>query len=265
MILIQFHQTLQHLLHYINDLSNHRHHLSKLNFRKLKKKKLSYKFIYGIFSNLNGSMEQPVFFNGFRSRSNSPESDNSVVSNVENNIVDIMNFLSLNTHQNQQQQQHQQQQTNVLNTLNSADIELAKLQNLQTLNTLKLIQHQQQQQQQQQQFQYQQQQQQQQNQVSFPIFGLNQLLHTGCTPTQLKSFQIQQTQATSSDANLDRIARFHRSAAALYDATCYWSGTLPPRSHKIITYSPKVFLGGIPWDLTEQYLISIFKQFGNIK
>lgn len=95
-------------------------------------------------------------------------------------------------------------------------------------------------------------------------FGFNQFLH-GCTPAQLKNFQIQQTQATSCDANLDRIARFHRSAAALHDATCYWSGVLPPRSHKIITYSPKVFLGGIPWDLTEQHLLQIFQQFGNVK
>jgi cytoplasmic polyadenylation element-binding protein len=49
---------------------------------------------------------------------------------------------------------------------------------------------------------------------------------------------------------------------ALYDATCTWSGILPPRSHRLITYSPKVFLGGIPWDISEQSLVQIFRQFG---
>lgn len=49
------------------------------------------------------------------------------------------------------------------------------------------------------------------------------------------------------------------------DATCTWSGFLQPRIHKVVNYSPKVFLGGIPWDISEQSLIQIFKQFGPIK
>lgn len=65
--------------------------------------------------------------------------------------------------------------------------------------------------------------------------------------------------------NLDRAARFHRSAASVYDATCTWSGILPPRSSKPVGYSSKVFLGGVPWDISEQLLIQTFKQFGPIR
>uniref|UniRef100_A0AAG5CNI3 RRM domain-containing protein n=1 Tax=Anopheles atroparvus TaxID=41427 RepID=A0AAG5CNI3_ANOAO len=68
-----------------------------------------------------------------------------------------------------------------------------------------------------------------------------------------------------SDINLDRIARFHRSSAAHYDATCTWSGVLPPRSNRLVTYSSKIFLGGMPWDISEQSLVQIFKPFGSIK
>ncbi|EAU76996.3 AGAP003080-PA [Anopheles gambiae str. PEST] len=67
------------------------------------------------------------------------------------------------------------------------------------------------------------------------------------------------------DINLDRIARFHRSSAAHYDATCTWSGVLPPRSSRLVTYSSKIFLGGMPWDISEQSLVQIFKPFGSIK
>lgn len=54
-------------------------------------------------------------------------------------------------------------------------------------------------------------------------------------------------------------------SVALFDATCTWSGYLQPRVHKVVNYSPKVFLGGIPWDISEQSLIQIFRQFGPIK
>merc|ERR1719186_769231 len=56
--------------------------------------------------------------------------------------------------------------------------------------------------------------------------------------------------------SLDRAARLYRNAAALFDATCTWSGKLPPpRSNSIPLYSCKVFLGGIPWDITENNLV----------
>ena len=38
---------------------------------------------------------------------------------------------------------------------------------------------------------------------------------------------------------------------ANHDATCTWSGVLPPKKCENPIYSCKVFLGGVPWDITE--------------
>lgn len=38
---------------------------------------------------------------------------------------------------------------------------------------------------------------------------------------------------------------------AVNEATFTWSGQLPPRNYKNPMYSCKVFLGGVPWDITE--------------
>lgn len=65
--------------------------------------------------------------------------------------------------------------------------------------------------------------------------------------------------------SLDRAAKFHRNAAALCNPTCTWSGILPQRIQKPTGYSSKVFLGGLPWDITESLLIATFKQFGPIR
>ncbi|XP_058792267.1 translational regulator orb2 isoform X2 [Phymastichus coffea] len=65
--------------------------------------------------------------------------------------------------------------------------------------------------------------------------------------------------------SLDKAARCHRNAAAGSDATYTWRGDLPQRTQKPVAYSSKVFLGGVPWDITEAALISTFKQFGSIK
>ncbi|KAK9512661.1 hypothetical protein O3M35_001036 [Rhynocoris fuscipes] len=61
--------------------------------------------------------------------------------------------------------------------------------------------------------------------------------------------------------------RYQRSMSAtrIKEATCTWSGPLPPRIHKNPTYSCKVFLGGVPWDITEATLMQAFSKFGSIK
>lgn len=76
--------------------------------------------------------------------------------------------------------------------------------------------------------------------------------------------------------SIEREARLHRQAAGMRDAldlhhcsstvpeyrlslissavneaTFTWSGQLPPRNNKDPLYSCKVFLGGVPWDITE--------------
>lgn len=65
--------------------------------------------------------------------------------------------------------------------------------------------------------------------------------------------------------SIERAARLYRNAAAFCEANCTWSGQLPPSIHKNPTYSCKVFLGGVPWDITESGLIEAFAPFGPIK
>uniref|UniRef100_A0A3P9NGQ5 Cytoplasmic polyadenylation element binding protein 1a n=1 Tax=Poecilia reticulata TaxID=8081 RepID=A0A3P9NGQ5_POERE len=67
----------------------------------------------------------------------------------------------------------------------------------------------------------------------------------------------------SDDAfSIEREARLHRQAAAVNEATFTWSGQLPPRNNKDPIYSCKVFLGGVPWDITEAGLINTFSGYG---
>lgn len=65
--------------------------------------------------------------------------------------------------------------------------------------------------------------------------------------------------------SLEQAARNHRNGTAIYDASCTWHGQLPPRNQKNLQYSCKVFLGGVPWDITESTLVSTFKPFGPIR
>lgn len=48
----------------------------------------------------------------------------------------------------------------------------------------------------------------------------------------------------------------------LSDPTYTWSGHLPPKIYKNPIYSNKVFLGGVPWDITEAGLQQAFRPFG---
>lgn len=49
------------------------------------------------------------------------------------------------------------------------------------------------------------------------------------------------------------------------DPVFTWHGQLPKIVHNNPNYSCKVFLGGVPWDITEDGLIMAFSQFGSIK
>ncbi|XP_069168133.1 cytoplasmic polyadenylation element-binding protein 1-A isoform X3 [Procambarus clarkii] len=70
---------------------------------------------------------------------------------------------------------------------------------------------------------------------------------------------------TTDPYSIEKAAKLHRNAAAVCDATCTWSGQLPTRMHKNPIYSCKVFLGGVPWDVTESALKQTFMHFGNIQ
>ncbi|XP_077525547.1 polyadenylation element binding protein orb isoform X2 [Amblyomma americanum] len=73
------------------------------------------------------------------------------------------------------------------------------------------------------------------------------------------------TASTGDSDNIEKAAKLHRSAASFSEASCCWSGTLPPRTLKNSSLSCKVFLGGVPWDISEPGLIEAFAAFGNIK
>ena len=38
-----------------------------------------------------------------------------------------------------------------------------------------------------------------------------------------------------------------------------WSGQLPPKTHRNPSFSNKIFLGGVPWDVTEASLVQAFR------
>lgn len=67
---------------------------------------------------------------------------------------------------------------------------------------------------------------------------------------------------------LERAALDNRNAASRQEATCTWSGQLPTPGRSqggSMVHSCKVFLGGVPWDITESGLVHAFKEFGSIR
>lgn len=151
--------------------------------------------------------------------------------------------------QAQQQQQEAQQRQQEQQAFQYSQAELKQLQAFQAFQIL------------------QQQQQQQQLQQQLNSAPIQQILQQQILNrfNQVQQMQSWRQPAANGNNTLDHAAKYHRSSAALYDASCTWSGVLPPRSHRFITYSPKVFLGGIPWDISEQTLMQILKPFGQIR
>lgn len=82
---------------------------------------------------------------------------------------------------------------------------------------------------------------------------------TPCTSGSEMNFNFDPEMQLKENSNLD-----HR-----YSSTCkapyLWNGILPHRTNRITTYSPKVFIGGIPWDMSEQSLNKLFEPFGRIR
>jgi cytoplasmic polyadenylation element-binding protein len=75
-------------------------------------------------------------------------------------------------------------------------------------------------------------------------------------------------QNTNYFTNKDRIeemAKSHRNAASQADARYTWSGNLPTNQvHKNPVYSCKVFLGGVPWEMSDHDIKLTFSRFGAI-
>ncbi|KAK6043990.1 hypothetical protein COOONC_18505 [Cooperia oncophora] len=59
--------------------------------------------------------------------------------------------------------------------------------------------------------------------------------------------------------------RGHLVTATVTDPCCkgyMWSGELPPRNYSNPTFSSKIFVGGVPWDISETALIDAFSPYG---
>ncbi|XP_051741289.1 cytoplasmic polyadenylation element-binding protein 1-like isoform X19 [Ctenopharyngodon idella] len=64
---------------------------------------------------------------------------------------------------------------------------------------------------------------------------------------------------------IEREAKRHEQAAAVNYATYTWEGQLPPRHYENPVYSCKVFLGGVPWGITDVILLNTFSVFGPLR
>lgn len=85
------------------------------------------------------------------------------------------------------------------------------------------------------------------------------------SPANLWSAQDIVYQRFNNVDKIERAASLHRTAASYSEPQYTWSGQLPSRSYKNPVYSCKVFLGGVPWDVTEQGLIETFGRFGPLR
>ncbi|RXG51933.1 Cytoplasmic polyadenylation element-binding protein 1-B [Armadillidium vulgare] len=98
------------------------------------------------------------------------------------------------------------------------------------------------------------------------LFGGIGGLRTSTSPNSHLSSPLSSLFPGSDPYAIEKQAKMHRSAAAaVCDATCTWSGNLPKKVNKNPFYSYKVFLGGVPWDVTELALRQAFLQFGTIQ
>ncbi|XP_063437439.1 cytoplasmic polyadenylation element-binding protein 1-like isoform X2 [Mytilus trossulus] len=177
-------------------------------------------------------------------RSTSPaDSDTSGISSEgsEAALIDMMHSLNMGNRTKQQQQQQQQQQIQPQQTHADVAAQLFQAQQQQqALSTQQQLQALQQQRE---------------------GTGASQMVQTSRGYSVINPFLM----ANVDPYAIDRAARLHRNAAAMCEASCTWSGQLPPRNHKNPTYSCKVFLGGVPWDITESGLQTSFGKFGAFK
>ncbi|XP_076250696.1 polyadenylation element binding protein orb [Rhynchophorus ferrugineus] len=170
-----------------------------------------------------------------RNNSRSDSSDSEYGASINSpELTDLLNSLNINENFSR---------NSLNNNANNIDLDLSNLQNLQAVHALKYLQQ--------------------------PPALLGSLLppYNANNNQPMLDKYVYPSSVLNSTENfqLDKAARFHRSAASVYDAVCTWSGVLPPRIDKATGYSSKVFLGGVPWDISEQCLVQAFRQFGPIK
>nr|XP_032829874.1 cytoplasmic polyadenylation element-binding protein 1-like isoform X1 [Petromyzon marinus] len=88
---------------------------------------------------------------------------------------------------------------------------------------------------------------------------------TGRVPRVIEARPVAPADAAASGlpaCHIEKEALLHKKSAVVSVAKCGWSGKLPKRSHQSPTYSCKVFMGGVPWDITEAGILNSVKNFG---
>lgn len=98
--------------------------------------------------------------------------------------------------------------------------------------------------------------------ITSPLTSITSTVNT--TPSNPWATRDLNLRLTNIDA-IERAASLHRSAASYSEPQYTWSGQLRVRSYKNPVYSCKVFLGGVPWDITEAGLIETFGRFGPLR
>ena len=79
-------------------------------------------------------------------------------------------------------------------------------------------------------------------------------------------FQSQFPAVATSTPNMDNYQYNPKSTVSRVRGCLAWDGYLPPRADGTpLEYSKKVFLGGVPWDISEQHLELIFSRYGDFK
>ncbi|EPB74109.1 hypothetical protein ANCCEY_06780 [Ancylostoma ceylanicum] len=72
--------------------------------------------------------------------------------------------------------------------------------------------------------------------------------------------------AATSERKKRTMDYYRSSTSGTRQCTGYiWSGELPPRNYSNPTFSSKIFVGGVPWDITESALIDAFSPYGNCR
>lgn len=65
--------------------------------------------------------------------------------------------------------------------------------------------------------------------------------------------------------DIEKAANVYRNAASTErDPSYHWHGKLPVRLYKTASFSRKVFLGGVPWDITDMELQQAFMMYGSL-
>ncbi|KAK6107119.1 RNA recognition motif family protein [Brugia pahangi] len=80
------------------------------------------------------------------------------------------------------------------------------------------------------------------------------MVQNGYSPTYVQMMTTSVVRSQVTEASFDFEMRREKP--------CCWKGELPPRNYCNPVFSSKVFIGGVPWDITETALLDSFSKYG---